>query len=211
MNTFRSFAIIPAAGQSRRMQHHKLLLPWKSATIIEHVLAAWTSSRVARSVVVMRRDDRELQAVCRSADVDLVLPEHDPPDMKVSVQHALTHIQRMYNPAATDAWMLAPADMPRISSTVIDHVLAAFRSGPPEARRKIVVPIVRGQAGHPVLFPWPLRREVFALGPDEGVNALLKRHPIEELVLETVDILDDLDTPADYERLRAAQTARKHS
>ena len=93
MNTFH-YAIIPAAGHSQRMGRHKLLLPWKSSTIIEQVLAAWTSSRVSRVVVVARGSDRELQVICRRADVDLVLPDIDPPDMKISVQHALTHIQR---------------------------------------------------------------------------------------------------------------------
>ncbi len=153
------------------MKRHKLLLPWKSSTVIEHVLAAWTSSRVSRVVVVARESDRELQVICRRAEVDLVLPDVDPPDMKISVQHALTHIQRKYDPAVSDAWMLAPADMPRISSTVVDQVLDAHGTGTlANDDRKIIVPTVRGQTGHPVLFPWPLHREVFSLGAEEGVT-----------------------------------------
>ena len=189
------------------MKRHKLLLPWNSSTIIEHVLAAWKSSRVTRVVIVIRGSDRELQEACRSVGVDLVLPDFDPPDMKISIQHALTHIQDKYDPTESDAWMLAPADMPRLSSAVIDQVLGADRSdNAVTGNRKIIVPTVRGQAGHPVLFPWLMYREVFSLEPDEGVNALVKRHPTTDLVLESDDVLADLDTPADYERLQAAET-----
>jgi molybdenum cofactor cytidylyltransferase len=189
------------------MKRHKLLLPWKSSTIIEHVLAAWKSSRVTRVVIVIRGSDRELQEACRSVGVDLVLPDFDPPDMKISIQHALTHIQDKYDPSESDAWMLAPADMPRLSSAVIDQVLDAHgTNNVATGNRKIIVPTVRGQAGHPVLFPWLMYREVFSLGPGEGVNALVKRHPTTDLVLETDDILADLDTPADYERLQATET-----
>ena len=91
--------------------------------------------------------------------------------------------------------------MPRISSAVIDQVLDSYGM----RNRKIIVPTMNGRSGHPVLFPWPSRSEVFALGPDEGVNAVLKRHATTELVLDLDDILDDLDTPSDYRRLRTAQ------
>ncbi len=208
MSTFDSYAVVPAAGNSRRMERHKLLLAWKDATVMEHVLSAWTNSRVSRVVVVLRANDCELQEICRRADIDVVIPDQDPPDMKVSVQHGLTHIEREYDPADGDVWMLAPADMPRLSTGVIDRVLDAYQTGsrqPGEltiANRTVFVPTAHGRNGHPVLFPWPLRSEVFALPADEGVNAILRRQPTREIVLDGHGILDDLDTPADYRRLR---------
>jgi molybdenum cofactor cytidylyltransferase len=211
MSTFHSYAIVPAAGISRRMERHKLLLAWKDSTVMEHVLSAWRNSRVSRVVVVTRGNDCELQEICRRVDVDLVIPDRDPPDMKVSVQHGLTHIERAYDPTDVDVWMLAPADMPRLSSLVIDRVLNAYETGSRGTgrskidNRTIIVPAVHGRRGHPVLFPWPSRGEVFALPADEGVNAVLRRHPTRELVLDADGILDDLDTPADYRRLRSAQ------
>ena len=60
----KSFAVIPAAGLSRRMgEKQKLLLPWGDATLIEHVLRAWLDSRIDRIVLVSRRDDRDLHRV----------------------------------------------------------------------------------------------------------------------------------------------------
>ena len=51
MQIVRFFGLIPAAGRSRRMGQHKLMLPWHDARIIDRVLQAWTSSRVSTQQV----------------------------------------------------------------------------------------------------------------------------------------------------------------
>ena len=57
------------------------------------------------------------------------------------------------------------------------------------------------------MFPWSSAREVFGLGPEQGVNALLELHPPFELPIEDSAILDDLDTPDDYQQLLQAEGA----
>ena len=71
------FGIIPAAGQSLRMgPQHKLLLPWKNASVIDQVLLAWTESHADRVVVIVLKDDAQLQKACRRwPNADLVIPE----------------------------------------------------------------------------------------------------------------------------------------
>ena len=78
MSRIRSFAIVPAAGRGVRMGHPKLLLPWRGATVIQHVLAAWTASRIWRVVVVVRPGDDDLVTVCRNMGVDVVVPATAP-------------------------------------------------------------------------------------------------------------------------------------
>jgi len=215
-----SFAIIPAAGHSVRMGDPKLLLTWGSGTVIESVLAAWCASRVDRIVTVVRGDDAQLADICRRAGADVAVPETPPPEMKDSVASGLRHIQERYAPGADDAWLLAPADMPDLSSLVIDRLLAEHaeweraaksemgrRSAKPASEGRdsarvapILVASFQGKRGHPVLFPWALAREVPLLAPHEGVNALLERHVVREVACGDASILDDLDTPAQYRR-----------
>src|SRR5690606_25777101 len=83
----RCFAVIPAAGQSRRMGQHKLLLPWAGRTVFEAVVAAWQGVPVEAAVVVARSDDRPLIELCRRLSLDVVLPDPPPDDMKASVAH----------------------------------------------------------------------------------------------------------------------------
>ena len=120
---FQSYAIIPAAGSSTRMGCDKLLLPWGPSTLIEQVLSAWFASRVGRVIVVVRPDDTRLRDCCHAAGAEVVIPEVPPSEMKVSVQLGLRYVQQRYSPQPTDVWLLAPADMPRLSPRVINRLL----------------------------------------------------------------------------------------
>jgi molybdenum cofactor cytidylyltransferase len=196
---FRSFAIVPAAGRSARMGAPKLLLPLAGRAVIDHVLAAWTTSAVTRTVVVVRADDAELLARCRQFDVDVITPPSPPPDMKASVQHALTHIAAAYQPAERDAWLLAPADQPRLSARIVDQLLQAYDPASPIA----IAPTWRGERGHPTLLPWSTARDVHQLAPEDGVNSLVERLQVRDIDCGTPTVLDDLDNLADYDRLAA--------
>ncbi len=191
-----SFAIVPAAGRSRRMGAPKLLLPWGASTVIEHVLAAWQASRTTHTVVVVHPDDEALAEVCRTSGAEVVVPSEPPPDMKVSVRLALEYVTERYAPHERDAWLLAPADMPTLSTDVINRVLAAYQAD----RSKIIVPVHAGRHGHPALFPWSLAADVAHLAENEGVNRLLARHPVREVECPAEALAVDLDTPEDYRR-----------
>lgn len=180
------------------MGQPKLLLPWRGSTVIEHVLSAWKASRAARVVVVVHAADQALAEVCRRAGAEVVVPAVPPEDMKASVGHALRWLTDHAAPGAFDAWLVAPADMPRLSAALIDAVIAAH--GPDEA--SILRPVSNGRRGHPVLFPWTLASAVEKLSADEGLDALVRRNPVREIAWTDAGTFEDLDLPADYERLQ---------
>lgn len=194
-----SFAIVPAAGLSLRMGQHKLLMPWGDSTVIEQVLTAWTSSRVDRVVVVVRRDDAALIKACRMFSVDMVAMHPPPLEMKASVRYGLEFIRQAASPGEKDVWLLAPADMPRLCVETIDRLLDSHKPQHPT----ILVPRYENRRGHPVLFPWSAAVDVSTLAADEGVNALLKRHRVRYVETRDAAIHDDLDTPEDYQRLNS--------
>ncbi|MCA9202986.1 MAG: NTP transferase domain-containing protein, partial [Planctomycetales bacterium] len=140
----RSFAVVPAAGESRRMGRPKLLLPWGDSTVIQTVLAAWQASRVDRVLVVVRPDDAELAEVCGRAGATVVVPGESPPEMKRSIQLALHEIHDRHAPTDADAWLLAPADMPRLSTTIINRLIAEHADALRDDRAEpaILLPIV---------------------------------------------------------------------
>lgn len=194
----RAFAIVPAAGHSVRMGRRKLALPWGGATVLDAVLEAWCRSRVDRTVVVMRRDDRELQTIVGRHEVDVVLPAIDPPDMKASIQAGLAHLRVARSPAEGDVWLVAPADMPLLPTAAIDAVLDAAVRFPNE----ILVAAHQGQRGHPVLFPWRFADEVSRLPQSGTLRDVMALHPIREIPLDDPRIAVDIDTPEDFERAR---------
>ena len=179
------------------MGRPKLLMRWRDGTVIDAVLNAWRASRVDQVVVVVRPEDQTLAAHCQRPGVHVLVPSESPAEMKISVQLAIAHLQKRYQPSDTDAWLLAPADLPELSARLIDHVLAGYQPSAP----RIVVPRVRDRRGHPVLFPWLLANELDQLGPDEGVSVLVKRHAPVEVDWQDDRMFADIDTPEDYRRL----------
>jgi molybdenum cofactor cytidylyltransferase len=201
----QTFAVIPAAGRSQRMGQPKLMLPWGASTVIEQVLAAWRASSVDHVLMVVHPADGELAELGRRCGALVVQPAVPPPQMKASIRAGLAEIERRFKPVAADAWLLAPADMPMLSQTIITRLIEAHRapaSSEREPQPTIWAAAASGRRGHPVLFPWSLAREVDDLRDDEGLNVLLARHPVRTIEADARDVLEDLDTPQDYARLR---------
>lgn len=174
----------------------KLLLPWGNGLLIDQVLQAWTGSRVSQIVVVVRKDDRELTAACRNHRVRVVHPEVDPRDMKESVQCGLRAIESVFRPGIRDRCFIAPADLPTLSSDIIDRLIATESD-----ESTIVLPQFGAKPGHPALLPWPMTAEVFQLGEDEGVDRLVKRCDTRAVQFSDDRRVMDVDTPEEYQRL----------
>jgi len=202
MSAPRLFAVVPAAGHSRRMGRAKLLLPLGDLTVIATLLATLQRPEIAQIVVVVRRDDEPLRSAVAACGAFVLTPAIDPPDMRDSVEHALTHLRNEFHPADTDGWLLCPADHPLLDARVLDQLLARWQ----QEDCRILAPIHNGRRGHPTLFCWDLADEVASIPHDEGLNRLMKAHAHEvvELSVDNESILTDLDTPADYDRLRAS-------
>ena len=74
---------------------------------MDHVLQAWTESSATRVIVVVRQDHVALQEVCqRWPEIELLIPERDPEDMKRSIQIGLQHIAAHWDPGDSDRWLV---------------------------------------------------------------------------------------------------------
>ncbi len=195
----RLFAIIPAAGLSRRMGRHKLLLPLGRGTVIDQLLGVLQSSGIAEIFVVMRKNDDALREVVERRGATVIQPNVDPPDMRTSVEHGLRAVAQRHSPTPADGWLLSPADHPLLEPRVLGQLVEAWAC----SNRPILLPTFEGQRGHPTFFRWALADSVFNLPPCAGINQLVRAHG-DQMALIPVDskaVLLDLDTPEDYERL----------
>ncbi len=194
-------AIVPAAGQSRRMGRPKLILPLTDGrSVIATVLNALTGGGVSRTVVVISPGDNALSEVlkCEAAEfgASVVIPQIQPPDMRASVEHGLRELLR--TAAKPTTLLLCPADSPGISAALVSRVIERAKAEP----EAIVIPTFQGKRGHPVALPWQIAREIPMLPDAVGVNALIKQH--EPIIVEIPEAhpgaVLDLDTPEDYRR-----------
>lgn len=196
----RTFGLIPAAGKSRRMGRPKLLLPLGETTVLEHVLFAVHAAGVANVLVVVAPDAEELAQRATAAGAHVLRLDADTPDMRTTCLHGLARIEAELQPEAGDGWLLLPADHPTVRPEVVRAVLAAAQD---QLDKTIVVPTHAGRRGHPTWLRWSHVAGLHALPPEQGLNAYIRAHTAQTLELPwpTDEILRDLDTPADYERL----------
>ena len=152
---------------------------------------------VERVVIVIRRGEPRLLEICQRWDVDVVEVDKTP-EMKDTIRFGLNWIDAKYKPDLDDAWMLAPADMPRIRAELIAAVASTGFISPATIAR----PQVGRRNGHPVFFPWSCASEVSELGEGQGVNAIVDRHSCRHVGTTDQGALQDLDTPEQYARLR---------
>ncbi len=192
-------ALIPAAGQSRRMGVPKLLLRLGTRTVIEHLVLALRHPAITHVVVLVRSNDVELQtALAKFPEVRMVIPAIEPEEMRASVQCLLEAIA----PQHAGGWLLVPADSPWIEQQVLDRLIATWQQHPD----KISVPTHMAKRGHPTLFPASLPHETAQLPSACGLNSLLRSQPerVLEVACDEESVLYDLDTPEDFARLLTA-------
>jgi molybdenum cofactor cytidylyltransferase len=199
--TARTFALIPAAGKSRRMGRPKLALPLGNRTVLERVLDALRQAGLEHILVVLPPDGGELTTMAVTAGADVLRLEEGTPDMQATVLAGLEWLEKRFEPLPTDGWLLLPADHPSLDSAVIAELLQS-RIAHPEA--SIFIPTHTGKRGHPALIAWQHVAELRAWPPGQGLNRFLRRHAAAtwECPVASPHVLVDLDTPADYELLR---------
>ena len=103
----------------------------------------------------------------------------------------------------TDAWLLAPADHPTLDAVRRSRTV---RIVPRDPSHSILIPVHGGRRGHPALVAWRHVAGIRALPADRGINAYFREHAsdVREVPVSSRGVLCDLDTPEDYERLRAS-------
>lgn len=209
MSDTRLFAVIPAAGHSRRMGKPKLMLPVGEKTLIARVIETFSHPQMTSTIVVCRQDDADLQRELAQTSAVVVTPDIDPPQMRDSIELALDEIERRFEPTDDDAWVLCPADHPLLDVSILGELIHGWQ----QCQTPVQVPIHQGQRGHPVFFRWSTVVAIRALPDNVGVNAFLKMHPEYLTTLDIADggVLVDLDTPTDYASLCERWSDRKSS
>jgi molybdenum cofactor cytidylyltransferase len=191
------WAVVLAAGESRRMGTQKLLLPFGETTVVSAVVRTALASRAGKIHAVLGADREAVRAELAPRGVGFAVNEDFHLGMLSSVQAGFRAL-----PAEARAAVIMLGDQPFLSAPAVDAVIASYEAG----GRGLVVPTFRGRRGHPLLIDLRYRDEVLAFDQADGLRRLLRAHPDDILEAETADanILRDLDTPEDYAGLPKA-------
>jgi molybdenum cofactor cytidylyltransferase len=200
----RIYALIPAAGRSRRMGRPKQLLEIHGQPMLVTVLRAALAADVADITVVTWGDIGRTTAQQLPHDelhrVSLVENADEQSEMIASVRLALRDRLERGNIGARDGFLVCPGDLPGLAASDCDACIAAFRVAP----QQIVVATHAGRRGHPLIFPTRMAEFVLSSACDSGLNALPRMHALDVRTVErpTMGVTRDIDTLGDLDALR---------
>src|SRR5260370_29721576 len=97
------YALIPAAGRSRRMGRPKVSLPLGGRTVLEHVIAALQEAAIADILVVLGPHVAEMSPLLHRAGARVLVPAEETHTMRTTVEQGLTWLEHRYQPGPTDS------------------------------------------------------------------------------------------------------------
>lgn len=196
-------AIVLAAGLSRRMGQAKLLMPVGGRAIIRYVVESVLAGGVDSVWVVTGPDVEPIEAALAGFEVQIVVNPAPEEGQAGSVRTGIAAL-----PPSVEAVLIALGDQPALAPSIIPALLAARRASP----KLIVAPRYRDGQGNPVLFKREIFPELLRLTGDLGARPIIQKEPARvEWVDLDLPMPPDVDTPNDYERIRANLRAGNHA
>jgi molybdenum cofactor cytidylyltransferase len=196
-------AVVLAAGRSRRMGQAKLLMPVAGRAIVRHAVEGVLAGGVDSVWVVTGPDGGPIEAALAGLDVQIVVNPAPEEGQAGSVRAGIAAL-----PAPVDTALIALGDQPALEPSIIPALLAARRT----STRPIVAPRYRDGQGNPVVFKREIFPELLRLTGDQGARPVIQKEPARvEWVELDLPMPPDVDTPADYEKIRAKLRAGNHA
>ncbi len=188
------WAVVLAAGESRRMGTQKLLLPYGGTTVVEAVVRAALDSEADRAIVVLGADREKVRRALDSYPLTFAVNRGYRRGMLSSVQAAFRAL-----PAEAEAAVVMLGDQPAVASRTVDELVRAYREG----GRGIYLPVYGGRHGHPILVDAGYRTGILGLDPAVGLRQLLQIHREDVVAVKVSESAapEDMDSPEDYEKL----------
>ena len=184
-------AMVLAAGESRRMGVQKLLLPYGSATVIEHIVDQLLRSDIDAIYVVVGHQGKRITDQLSGRKVNFVNNFNYRAGMLSSVRCGLQAL-----PNECEKALLVLGDQPSVTWELVNEIIKSSTT----CDKGIIVPLHDGKRGHPLLFSTRYRQEIMTGYDDVGLRGLLWAHPddVHELKVLTPLVLCDMDYLEDY-------------
>ena len=195
----RVFAVVPAAGRSRRMGSAKQWLDVGGRTMLQAVLTPLADARVEGIAVVTHSAIAGETVATLPGGVFIAINDDPDSGMIDSIRIGLSAWSRHASVVDRDGFLVCPADQPGIATADFDACIDAFLAAP----GRIVIATWNDRMGHPVVFPASLLDVVRSAACDARLNALPRANPalVLPVACRSPAVTRDVDTPEDYQKL----------
>ena len=192
------YALVLAAGRSRRFGGDKLLAGIRGVPLLAHVVGplsrAHTDGTLAGGLVVLPLENPGREAIVRQSGLEYAFNPVRDSGVAESIRIGLIELASRHPDA--EAALVFQGDQPAVNPGVMTRLISAWQSeGRPVVRPRYMMDPEK--PGHPVLLERSIWARADELRGDTGFAPMLNNHP--ELVT-TVDVQGtnpDINIPSD--------------
>lgn len=188
--------ILLAAGASSRLGRPKQLLIYHGQTLLQYSLQTALASRAHPVMVVLGANAGTLHRGIKDGNVQVVVNAHWQEGMATSIGCGIKNITEMA--PAIEGIILMTCDQPYVTVTLLDELIAVHR----KTGKQIVACGYDNTFGPPVFFHQTLFDELLRLKGDIGARSIIRQHPDRVAIIPFPEGAFDVDTAADYERIK---------
>ena len=195
----RIAGLVLAAGRSTRMGGPNKLLEEINGKPLVRIVAEHALASRAKPVIVVTGHQRErVEHALAGLPVTFAHNPDFADGLSTSLKAGIKAV-----PADADGAIVTLGDMPQVTATLIDRLIAAFD---PERGALVVIPTIEGKRGNPVLWARRFFSDLLAVEGDVGARHLISGYAeaVTEVPVEDAAALTDVDTPEALIAVRAA-------
>jgi molybdenum cofactor cytidylyltransferase len=188
----RVAGVILAAGASQRLGQPKQLLAWRGEPLVRHVVRAAAEAGLNPLKIVTGAYSDQIEAALQGLPGQVV---HNACWESGQATSVIAGVQAL--PSTVGAAVFLLADQPQVPATLLRSLVARHA----QTLAPLVAPMVDGRRANPVLFDRRTFEDLRKLEGDTGGRPLFARYRAEWLPWHDANILLDVDTEQDYQRL----------
>ncbi|WP_035270178.1 nucleotidyltransferase family protein [Desulfitibacter alkalitolerans] len=190
--------IVLAAGRSKRMgSNNKLLLPFHGKELILHTIEKIIGQDFFEIVIVTGWQSHELEKILMNYPVKLINHPGYLEGQSTSLKKGLSVISEK-----TLGAFFVLGDQPMVQEETIKRLIAGFLQKP----SFLTAPYYKDKRGNPVIIPRQFFSWLNQLQGDQGARDLfLREEIINKIHVHDPGVVEDIDTPEDYEKLKTKQ------
>ena len=203
--------IILAAGEARRFGQPKQLLDYQGQPFVRTVAKTALASSLSPVVVVTGSNAESVEAALAGLPVTITRNTDWQNGQSSSIQAGLLALRKpslhVCSPKfigsgagweSAGAAIFLLADQPQVPSSVLN----ALTEKHAQTLAPVIAPLVAGRRANPVLFDRSTFPDLMSLAGDVGGRAIFSKYPLLYLPWHDENLLLDVDTPEDLQKLR---------
>lgn len=190
--------VVLAAGGARRMGAPKQLLRYEGRSLLRRTVEAALDSVCRPVIVVVGARAAEVRFELNGLEVRVAENTAWEQGLSTSIRAGVTALVEAH--PGHSAVIVSVGDQPHLSARVLDELVAVHRS----TKKPIVASRYGGTLGPPALFAREFFEALCALEGDAGAKQVLRRYAAQTAAVDFEAGSVDIDTLADYEKLRRA-------